>query len=110
MCYLVRHQQPEPKHEGAPGAPGLEHLRPRWVAAGAAALVAGLAVAASFVTTPAMAPTPIVKEHALAAPILPVKDAAVPAAAGGEQRSLPVDDGVPSDDMKASAGGCHHGV
>jgi hypothetical protein len=111
MCYLVRQQQHEAQHDGAPAAPGLDRLRPRWIGVGAAALATGLAVAASLVSTPASAP--IVNEKDAAAPaalVTVVKDTAVPAADGGAQKSAPVDDGVPSaaDGMKAA--GCHHGL
>jgi hypothetical protein len=110
MCYLVRHQQPEPKHDGTPVGSGLDRLRPRWIGVGAAALATGLAVAASLVSTPATAPI-VPQERAAAATIVTVKDAAVPAAGGGEQRSMPVDDGVPGSDVaKAGKGDCHHGL
>jgi hypothetical protein len=111
MCYLVRQQQPEPKHDGAPATPGLDRLRPRWIGVGAAALATGLAVAASLVSTPASAPIVTPKEPAAAAALVPVRDSALPTAGGGEQRSAPVDDGVPgSDVVKAGKGDCHHGL
>jgi hypothetical protein len=122
MCYLVReHRAGAAEPGGATLPPSLDRLQPRWIGAVAAALVAGVAVAA-LVAPPSTPPLLNVKDAA--APTVPLasKLEAVPAAAvlqttaksssPIEQSSTPLDDGVPSasDVVKAGMGHCEHGL
>jgi hypothetical protein len=111
MCYLARQQQAETEHGGSTTPPfNLDRLRPRWIGAIGATLVAGFAVAA--LVAPASTP-PLAKVTEPAAPIpIASRTAAVPPAGGVEQGSLPADDGVPSasDVAKSDLDHCHHGL
>ena len=108
MCYIIRETQSEPERGGATLPPSLDRLRARWIAAGAATLIGGLALAALVVP----ASTPPLMSAKQSAPLAPVasRTSAVPATAVVEQVSAPVDDGVPttSDVVKAGLGHCHH--
>lgn len=110
MCYLLRQQQPGAERgAAAPSSPGLDRLRPRWVGGAAAMLVAGLAVAALVAPTP----TAPGNDKDAAAPVARLSTtAAAPAGPVVEQRSLPVDDDVPTAPatMKAGIGHCHEGL
>ncbi|WP_332815479.1 hypothetical protein [Ramlibacter sp.] len=106
MCYLARHQKA--MEEGAITRPGdAGQHRPRWAGAGAAALVAGLAVAALFVP-PAAPPVSADESQAVAATVVSTF-APAPVV---EQISITttLDDGSPAaDDSAKSAGGsCAH--
>lgn len=105
MCYLVRHHPAETAGARATPPGSSEASRPRWAAAGALALMAGLAVAA-------FAP-PAGTDSAQAA-AAPVAAAAPPVPAGAvvEQVTLGADDGVPSggEQAKASSGHCHESL
>lgn len=110
MCYMVRQQQSEAQHGGATLPPGMERLRPRWLAAGAAAVLGGLALAAF---TPAKAPT--LASEPSAATVAPVADKVGMSPPGQpvvDQRTAGIDDGVPApaEVSKAQAGHCHHGL
>jgi hypothetical protein len=111
MCYLVReHQAGAAEGSGATLPTSLDRLRPRWIGAVAAALVAGVAVAA-LVTPPSASPLSSTENSAPAAP-LASRSAIVPTAAVVEQSKAPLDDGVPSasDVVKAGMGHCEHGL
>src|SRR5512145_1929276 len=99
MCYLVREQQAgAAERGGATLPPSHDRLRPRWAGAVAAALIGGLAVAA-LVAPPSTEPV-LNRTDSGPAP-LASKAVAVPTAAVVEQRSAPVDDGVPgTSDVK----------
>lgn len=110
MCYLVRQQQTATEHGVATGSPPLDRVRSRWVGAGTAALVGSVALAAALVTPPAAAPVVQVKaEPATAAPVASKSDL-VPGSGSAERSSLPADDGVPGEVVKAKYGGCSHGM
>ena len=111
MCYLYREQQAgAAERGGATLPPSLDRLRPRLVGAVAAALLAGLAVAA-IVAPPSTSPRSNVKESGAPAPVA-ARTVAVPVTGGIEQTSLPMDDDVPSasDVAKAGLGHCDHGL
>ena len=107
MCYSVRqaslHTQSDEAASAASERPG---LRPRWAGIAAAAVFGGIALAA-------LAPSPSARNEVPPTGI-PAATATpmVQAATGGEQRSLPMDDGVPAatDVRKAGAGHCEHGL
>lgn len=108
MCYLVRQQQPEGERSGATLPPSLDRLKPRWIGAAAAALIAGLAVAAAMVVSPSSPPLSQAKVPAAPAPVAS-RTKTVPAAAFVEQNWAPGDDGVPtSSDVANAATQCHH--
>jgi hypothetical protein len=111
MCYLVR-EQPAGAAErgGATLPPSIDGLRPRWIGAGAAALIGGLALAA-FVAPPLAAPPGSARDAVAPAPVATLT-VAVPTAGVAERGALPADDGVPTttDVVKAGAGPCHHGL
>jgi len=112
MCYLVRQQPADAAFGAVPPAPAGERLRPRWAAALTAALVGGVALAATLVVSPAAAPeapAPVAKQGALLAPVV-ARTVNTPAAGGSERAGLPVDDDVPTAPAsdKAALGGCHH--
>jgi hypothetical protein len=117
MCYLIREQQAGAAESGgAKLPPSPNRLRPRWVGAGAVALIGGLAMAALVApqsTSPVLSTTaPVVNtKHAAPAP-LASSGVAAPTGAVVERGSAPVDDGVPSstDTVKAGMGDCHHGL
>ena len=107
MCYLVREHGSEAR-EGAATPP--VRIKPRWVGAGAATLVAGLAVAAL------MAPQPTgqmgeLPQRADTGPVA-AEGKVLPAAFGGDKAALPADDGVPTSptEVVKAAGSCHHGL
>lgn len=110
MCYLVRHHPAETSGARATPPTGSEVSRPRWAAAGAVALMAGLAVAA-FAPPAGTDSVPMAAQPAAAAPIV---EAAAPVPAGTvvEQVTLGADDGVPSggDLAKARSGHCHESL
>lgn len=111
MCYLIREKQAGAAEPGgATLPPSLDRLRPRLVGAVAAALLAGLAVAA-IVAPPSTSPLSNVKESGAPAPRA-ARTVALPMAGGAEQTSLPMDDGVPSasDVAKAGLSHCDHGL
>jgi hypothetical protein len=110
MCYRIRQQQTEAQPSGTTPPLNLERLRPRWIAAAGAAMIAGLAVAA-LVVPPSSPQLVDVKEAGAPAPVAMVTTA-VPVAAGTPEGSLPADDGVPSasDVAKSDLGHCHHGL
>jgi hypothetical protein len=122
MCYLVRqHHAGAVENGDAPLPPSLDRLRPRWIGAAAAALVAGVAVAA--LVAPAST-SPVLNTKDAAAPAVPLasKLETVPTAAVSQttaktsspldQSSTPLDDGVPSpaEMAKAGMGHCEHGL
>jgi hypothetical protein len=108
MCYSVRqaslHTQSDEAASAASERPG---LRPRWAGVAAAAVFGGIALAA-------LAPSPSARTE-VPPTAIPATIAATPMvqmATGGEQRSLPMDDGVPTatELRKAAAGHCEHGL
>lgn len=109
MCYLVRQHKAEAEHGNATQPPGFDRLRPRWAAAVAATLIGGFAVAALVVPSSAP-PVSTADERSAPAPIVSLRTESVPAAAGVEQTSMPADDGVPGDVVKAGLGHCHHSL
>ncbi|MEO8653270.1 MAG: hypothetical protein ABI409_04035 [Ramlibacter sp.] len=108
MCYLYREQQAGAAQPGgATLPPSLDRLRPRLIGAVAAVLLGGLAVAA-IVAPPSASPVLNAKDSGAPAPIA-AKATALPMTPVVEQGSVPVDDGVPGDDMaKAGMGHCSH--
>jgi hypothetical protein len=110
MCYLVREQQAQPEPRGSSTPPSLERLRPRVIGAVAAALVAGLALAA---LVPPSAPAGVkATEPAAPAPLVS-RASVLPAASVVELTSTTLDDGVPSSKAemaKAGLGHCEHGL
>lgn len=112
MCYLLRATQADARLSGATLPPGSERLRARWVGAAALTMIAGLAVAAAFVAAPPKPELMSAKEVAAPTSVAARADktTVVPAAAGVEQTSLAMDDGVPTafNDKKAAMGECHH--
>lgn len=120
MCHRILQEHAEPRR--AAGArpvepPGLRRPRSRWIGAGAAALVAGLAAAA------VIAPTPharIVEAEAVPVAALPVApepvsmNLTVPSTGVIEQTATTMDDGVPSAPATTTArselGHCEHGL
>jgi hypothetical protein len=111
MCYLIREQQAGASEaRGATLPPSIDRLRPRWIAALAAALIGGVAVAA-LVAPPSTSPLLKTKDSAPAVSL--ASGVAVPTAAAALERgSAPLDDGVPStsDVVKAGLGHCTHGL
>ena len=110
MCYLIRERSASAAERGSAALPpSLERMRPRWIAAVAAALIGGVAVAA-LVAQPLVPASLVVKESAPPAAALASQAMAVPTAAGPV--SAPVDDGVSSstDVVKAGMGACEHGL
>ena len=111
MCYLVREQSAGAAERGGTTLPvNLDRLRPRWVGAVAAIFIGGLAVAA-MVAPPSA--SPLVSANDIAAPAaFAARVDAMPAAAGVEPGSAPVDDGVPgaSNVLKAGIGQCDYGL
>lgn len=109
MCYMVRQQQ-QATQAGAGTTPPSIELRPRWLAAAGAALIASFAVAALVVPSGTSSRADV---RDTAAP-LPVasRTAATPAGPVLEQTSLSVDDDVPTAPgaSRAGAGNCHHGL
>ncbi|HEX7891772.1 MAG TPA: hypothetical protein VF522_20650 [Ramlibacter sp.] len=83
-------------------------LRPRWAGIAAAAVFGGIALAALVPTPSPTARNEVPPAGAPATIATPM----VQTAAGGEQRSLPMDDGVPTatEFRKAAAGHCEHGL
>jgi hypothetical protein len=111
MCYRVRQQQSEAEAAALPPTPGLDRVRPRWIAAAVAVLAAGWAVAA-LVAPPTPVADATVKEPAALAPIAARQDT-VPLVPVVETAGLPADDGVPTstDTTKAAGlGHCNHGM
>jgi hypothetical protein len=112
MCYLVREQQAATADGAAgPVPPSFDRVRPRWAGVAGAVLVGGLALAA-LVAPRSAANLAQVKASAAPAPIAARADK-LPTAAGGNQTSLPMDDGVPtaaSETPQAGLGHCHHGM
>ncbi|MDB5940797.1 MAG: hypothetical protein JWQ13_363 [Ramlibacter sp.] len=112
MCYLVRRQQAEAAGAAVPPSQAPQRLRPRLIAAVAAAVFGGLALAALT----AAPPTPSLSSQQDAAPSAPLvtRAATVPTAGVVEVGSGPVDDGVPAagtrDVANAGVGHCHHGL
>lgn len=109
MCYLVRQHSVEAQQGSTPLPGGLDRVRPRWVAVGAA-LVGSIALAA-FVA-PAQSPTlPVAKDAAHVIPVA-AKSGAAPVQPVVDQRTSGVDDGVPgaTEVSKAGGAGCHHGL
>ncbi len=105
MCYLVREPRAGAAGSGGASQPtGPDRLRPRWIGAIAAALMASLAVAAIVAPSPSTLSN--AKQSEAPAP-LAAKLTAVPAA-GVERTAAPlaVDDEVP----RAAAGHCDHGL
>ena len=113
MCYLARQQQTEAERGSTAPLPGSDRVRPRWIGAAVATMVAGFAVAALTVPTPSQSPVLSAKESAALAPAVS-RAVPVPAAATIETRVAPVaDDGVPTvteETAKAGVGPCHHGM
>jgi hypothetical protein len=111
MCYLVRQQQLDAESAGTalPARPG--NLRPRWVGALGATLIAGLAMAAALVVPPS-APSHLDARETAAPAARVSTQALVPTAGGVQQTALPADDGVPTapDTARVGAGPCHHGL
>lgn len=68
MCYLERHHPAETAGARATPPSGSEASRPRWAAAGAVTLVAGLAFAA-FVPPVGTGSVPAASERAAPAPV-----------------------------------------
>ena len=107
MCYVARHQQAKPA-EGTitPPKEAGQH-RPRWAGAGAAVLVAGLAVAA-FLVPPAVPPVSADEAQGVAATVA----SALTPAPVVEQVSISttLDDSVaaPQEGPKAADGACSH--
>jgi hypothetical protein len=109
MCYLARQHQ-APVDDGVAARP--EHgpaVRPRWIGAGAAALVAGFATAALL----APLPDPPAPADEASAGVQPVVATGL-GASTLERSSIAPDDGVPSmsdEATKAAAGqNCEHGI
>lgn len=110
MCHLIREDamEPEPKGAGAT-PPSMQLPRPRWIAAGAMALVGGLALAA--LVTPSTLPEQPVPKHAATAPVVTPVAQPIPVAtqkviehltiSGGIDNT--VDDGVPTSSEIAKA-------
>ncbi len=110
MCYLIRQQQTEAER-GTTSPLNQDRLRPRWIGAVGATLIAGLAVAA-LVVPPSAPPLIIQKDSAGPVPVASTT-VAEPTATVIEQVSARMDDGVPaaaSDVAKTGADGCHHGL
>lgn len=111
MCYMVREQPAGvPERASAPTVPGLDRLRPRWVAAIGATLLGGLALAAFVDATPS---PPQLSARASAAPMpIAARSTQAPSGPVVEQTALPMDDGVPGapDGARAAIGPCHHGL
>jgi len=111
MCHLIRDAR-EPA--GDPGksvvpSPG-DRLRQRWIGAGAAVLMTGLAVAALLAPPPSSAPENETRTVAAAAPFT-ASATATPAASFVQLQPTLVDDDVPSAATnKAAADSCHHGL
>jgi len=118
MCYLIRDEAMEPEPKGAGATPPGVKLRPRWVAAGAVAVVGGLALAA--MVTPSSLPEQPAPRHAATAPAPTQAVQSIPVAtqkviehltiSGGIDNT--VDDGVPmsSDIARAKAHDCAEGM
>lgn len=108
MCYLIRQQHAEAASGAAAPAPTVPHVRPRWVGAATAAAIAAMALAALLAPTSTARVNEV--SSAAAAPVAPRADI-TPVSTGGDQRSLPADDGVPgTETAKAGAGNCSHGL
>ena len=113
MCYLIRERSASAAERGSAALPpSLERMRPRWIAAVAAALIGGVAVAA-LVAQPSVSPSLSLKESTPPAAALAsqaTQAVALPTAAGPV--SAPVDDGVSNsmDVVKAGTGPCEHGL
>lgn len=117
MCYVVRHHHSAAVESGAPASETQEQptgMRPRWAgAAVAAALIGGVALAASYVS-PSAERSPAAERTA--APAAPVAAAGtqeiIRTSTSGGGTSLPADDGVPTspDVARAAAGPCEHGM
>ncbi|MDB5913464.1 MAG: hypothetical protein JWP22_2139 [Ramlibacter sp.] len=109
MCHLIRQQQAAPERDGIAPAPRTDGLRARWTGAAAAALVAGLAVAA-LVDPPKAS---LVSKATAAAPTeLTSKAPTTRAATVVEPGAVGADDDVPtsSDVVKAGTDHCSHGM
>jgi hypothetical protein len=115
MCHLVRQQNPATAAQGDAALPPATDGLPRWVGAGAAALIGGLALAAIF-TPPAMVPPLHARESTAPAAVttvhVPVPVEGPAAALAGRAGAMPADDGVPAapEVAKAGLGHCHHGL
>ncbi|WBY02374.1 hypothetical protein PE066_02240 [Ramlibacter tataouinensis] len=116
MCYLARHQQS--LHGDEPVAPRQSgHHRPRWAGAAAAAAVAGLALAASWLS-PAAPPVSADEARLVEATVFstlvptPTVSQLAPVPAATEQVSITttLDDGTPApqEDVKAVGSACAH--
>jgi hypothetical protein len=110
MCYLARQHQ-APVDDGVATRPGhIPVVRPRWVGAAVAAVLA-----AGFAAAALLAPESTAQAPADEAPlgVQPVVSKA-PGAPGPERSSLSPDDGVPvrsdGDAQGAVQTSCHHAV
>jgi len=110
MCYLIRQPQSEAERGATTPSPSLNPPQPRWIAAIAATLIGGLAVAA-FVVPPSSPPLMNAKHSAAPAQVAS-RTPLAPTTAVVEQTSSLVDDGVPAstDVVKAGLGHCEHGL
>lgn len=117
MCYLAHQQQAQAQPDATvPPLEGSSRLRPRWAGAAAATLVGGLAMAALVV--PSWTPPSATERDPTAPPTMVTGTGPVTlvrttlAAPVLEQTAAAVDDDVPTtgDTLKASVGGCHHGM
>jgi hypothetical protein len=112
MCYVVRQQQAEAAGAAVPPSQVPQRLRPRLVAAVAAAVFGGFALDA-LTGSPSAPPLSSQKDEAPTAPLV-TRAATVPTSGVVEVGSGPVDDGVPTastrDVANAGVGHCHHGL
>ena len=105
MCYLIRDKQVRAEHGSASPAEAPRQLRPRWLGAGVAALVGGLALAALVTPAPLTPPRPSSAAVPMTATL-----GAPPASPVVEQRTSSMDDGVPTAtrDVVKAGGDCDH--
>ena len=100
MCYLARQSAAEPERGASSPVPGSDRVRPRWAGAAAAAVIAGLALAALVAPSPTAPSLP--KEKAAVAPVV-TRTIEMPTAATVERIVLG-DDGLAAPPDTARAG------
>lgn len=107
MCYLVREQVGAPEPGAGRTQAGWTLPRPRWMAAGAAALAAGIAFAAWFAPAPTATST-LEPQRAAALPVATQAPATPAEPVVVERIMIGVEDGipVPPELAQARAGNC----
>jgi hypothetical protein len=108
MCYALHHRSDAFEPEGST-PPQPRRQLPRWLGAGLATLVGGVAVAGML----ALAPASTGRQEAAPAPVMVKTSSPLPvAAAPGDARMLPADDDLPTAPapMRAGVGHCHDGL